>query len=594
MSKGDILVVDDLPNNLRFVSTILTERGYKVRSAINGKMALTVAQAACPDLILLDIKMPEMDGYEVCECLKANPKTRDIPIIFLSALDEAVDKVKAFGVGGVDYISKPFYVEEIIARITNQLDLQTAKAEIQNLNSQLEQRVRQRTAQLEREIAQRQQAQEQLLHLALHDALTDLPNRTWFMKRLTQTLQRSRQQKNGQYAVLFLDCDRFKMVNDSLGHLAGDQLLIAVARRLESCLHPVDTLSRFGGDEFALLVEGITQVEAAIAVAQNIQQEMAAPFHIEQHQVFINASIGIVFGSEEYEQPEHLLRDADTAMYRAKALGKGNYQVFTRDMYYRAFQNLQLETDLRIALEKKELRAYYQPIISLETGKICEFETLVRWLHPQRGWISPNEFIPFAEETGLILEIDRLMLRQACHQLQEWRSLYTEMRSLRISVNFSARHFSQSENLNFIDRVLAETQLKGTDLHLEVTESTLMDNALLATQTIQELKKRHIAISIDDFGTGYSSLSYLHHLAAQVLKIDQSFIMRLNEAPENKAIVNAIVSLAHSLNMAVVAEGIETPQQMAYLRSLGCEYGQGFAISRPLDPEAATHLFLST
>lgn len=588
MSKGDILVVDDLPNNLRFVSTVLTDRGYKVRSAINGQMALTVAKAAQPDLILLDIKMPEMDGYEVCERLKAQAETRDIPIIFLSALDEPVDKVKAFEVGGVDYISKPFHVEEIIARITNHLELQGAKNEIQQLNSQLEFRVQQRTAQLEREIAERQRAQEKLLHLALHDALTDLPNRAWFMKRLSQTIHRAKQQPYCQYAVLFLDCDRFKMVNDSFGHLAGDQLLIAVARRLETCLHPVDTLSRFGGDEFALLIEGLSVVEDAIEVAQSVQKEIAAPFHINDHTVFINASIGIVFGSEEYEQPEHLLRDADTAMYRAKELGKGRYQVFSRELHQRAFRNLQLETDLRLALERQEFRTCYQPIVSLESGKIAEFETLVRWLHPKRGWVYPQEFIPFAEETGLILEIDRFVLRQACQQLQIWRSQFESMRSLRISVNLSAKHFSEPETLNFIKQVLRETKLTGADLRLEITESALMNNAVMAMKMIREMKSCGIELSIDDFGTGYSSLSYLHRLMAHVLKIDRSFVMRLDEAPENTAIIGAIVGLAHNLNMIVTAEGIETSKQLTHLRLLGCEYGQGYAISQPLDAEAAT------
>jgi diguanylate cyclase (GGDEF)-like protein len=593
MPKGDILVVDDLPNNLRFVSAILTEQGYKVRSAINGQMALTVAKAARPDLILLDIKMPEMDGYQVCQRLKADAQTHDIPIIFLSALDEPVDKVKAFEVGGVDYISKPFHVEEILARIANQLDLQAAKVEIKKLNSQLELRVQQRTAQLEREIAERQRAQEQLLHLALHDALTDLPNRAWFMKRLGQALSRTKQHPTSRFAVLFLDCDRFKVVNDSLGHLAGDQLLVSVARRLESCLHPVDTLSRFGGDEFALLIEGITEINDAICVAKHIQQEIAAPFHLNKHQVFISASIGIVLGSNEYQQPEHLLRDADTAMYRAKALGKGSYQVFAREMHQHAFSALQLETDLRLALERQEFCARYQPIISLQSGKIAEFETLARWLHPTRGWVAPTEFIPVAEDTGLIIDLDRWMLREACRQLQVWRSQSETLRSLRIGVNFSAKHLSQLDGLSYIDDVLQEMQLTGADLRLEITESALMDNAEIAMQMIKELKSRGIELSIDDFGTGYSSLSYLHRLTAHALKIDRSFVMRLEEAKENQAIISAIVALAHNLEMVVTAEGIETLQQLAHLRTLGCEFGQGYAISMPLDSEAATALLLA-
>lgn len=591
--SGDILIVDDTPNNLRFLSTTLTEQGYKVRSVTDGTMALTVAQAAQPDLILLDIKMPNIDGYEVCQRLKANSLTCEIPVIFLSALDEVLDKVKAFAIGGVDYISKPFQLEEVLARIQTHLSLQAAQKKIRQLNAELEQRVRQRTAQLEQEISERLQAQERLLHLALHDVLTGLPNRAWFMKHLDQLLKQVKQQDNHQFAVLFLDCDRFQSINDSLGHLMGDQLLVSIARRIELSLRPGITLCRLGGDEFTILINDIESPADATQIAKHILRELLAPFQLGQHQVFTNVSIGIVLGGKSYAQAEHILRDADTAMYRAKAKGKACYQMFEATMHHRALINLQLETDLRQALTRDEFVPYYQPIISLLTNRIIGFEALVRWLRPEQGLVPPNLFIPIAEETGLIMAIDLCVLRQACHQLRAWQQEGLTDMSLTMSVNLSVKHFISFDLLQQIDNILQETGLGGQNLRLEITESDIMENAEFASQIIEQLQNRQIQLIIDDFGTGYSSLSYLHRLPIDTLKIDRSFVDRIGENGENTGIIRAIMAVANSLGMNAIAEGIETQSQLEQIKQLNCQFCQGFLFSKPLDAESTRAILVS-
>jgi diguanylate cyclase (GGDEF)-like protein len=591
--KGNILIVDDIPDNLRVLSAALTEKGYKVRSVVNGEMALRATNSAPPDLILLDIKMPDMDGYEVCKKLKKNAKTATIPVIFLSALDEILDKVKAFNVGGVDYITKPFQFEEVLVRVENQLQLRAAKAEVEILNRELEQRVSQRTAQLEKEISERQHIQEKLMHMALHDPLTDLPNRTWLMKRLEQVFSRSKHRNDYLFAVLFLDCDRFKIINDSLGHLVGDQLLISVARRLESALQPEDTIARFGGDEFVILLEKIKAIDDAIYMAQKLQRELSLAFHLEDQEIFINASIGIVLGNSEYQQPAHILRDADLALYKAKALGKNRYKVFDQEMHIRAIQRLQLETDLRRALEREEFINYYQPIICLADQKIVGFEALVRWNHPNKGLTTPGEFIFAAEETGLIVMLDRQVLDQACQQLKQWQKLFNIETPFMLSVNFSVQQLAKADLIQIIDEILLRTNIEPKYLKLEITENALIENNQLANSILKEIKQRQIQISIDDFGTGYSSLSYLHSFPIDILKIDQTFVKRIGLESKNLELVQAIVTLAHTLEMKVVAEGIETEQQYEQLKALGCEFGQGFLFAKPLNSEDAT-VFLAS
>ncbi|MCU0515418.1 MAG: EAL domain-containing protein [Oscillatoria sp. Prado101] len=596
-SQKNILIVDDNPNNLRYLATLLTEEGYKVRKALTGQMALKACQNLLPDLILLDIMMPDLDGYEVCHRLKAEVQTSNIPVIFLSALDDVFDKVKAFKVGGADYISKPFQLEEILVRIQNQLALRESEIKINRLNAELEQRVQERTRQLEitnqeliQEIVERKQLQNQLLHLALHDSLTGLPNRALFTERLERAIESAKEQPDCQFAVLFLDCDRFKVVNDSLGHLVGDELLIAIARRLEASLREADTLARLGGDEFAILLENIADISTATQVAEGIIEKLSYPFQLSRHEVFINASIGITPSHICGDKPEYLLRDADTAMYRAKALGKGRYHVFDLAMHQEALQTLQLENDLRRAVGSSEFLVYYQPIVALNTGRIAGFEALVRWQHPARGFVSPAEFIPVAEETGLIASIDTWVLQSACKQLSIWQEQKLADASLTVSVNLSARHFFQHNLIEVIDITLQETQLKPQSLKLEITETAIMENGESARSMLQLLRERQIGVSLDDFGTGYSSLSYLHCFPVSAIKIDQSFVKRIDGSPENSGLVPAIVGIARTMGMSAVAEGVETQAQLAQLRSLGCDFGQGYLFSKPLESQLAATL----
>lgn len=583
ITKKDILVVDDTPENLRLLSTILIKQGYNVRKAINGQMALKAVQTVAPDLILLDIMMPIMDGYEVCQHLKANQQSAEIPVIFLSALSEIFDKVKAFKVGGVDYITKPFQFEEVVVRVQNQLALKAAESEIRQLNAQLEERVKERTQQLEI-------ANAQLLEMALHDALTGLPNRTLFIERLEQALNRAQADVVYQFAVLFLDCDRFKVVNDSLGHLIGDELLIAIARRLEASLSQNDILARLGGDEFAIFLTEIKEQTSAIFVANQILESLSHPFQLKGHEVFINASIGIAIGNFNYNKPEHLLRDADTAMYRAKALGKGQHHIFDPAMHDAALQLLQLETDLRRAINQQEFILHYQPIVQLSTGRIAGFEALVRWHHPQLGMVSPGAFIPIAEETGLIIPIGIWVLREACHQLRLWQKEKLQGIPLFVSVNLSARQFAQLDLIEQLDEILSETQLNPQSLKLEITETAIMNNLNAAAVILQKLRSRSIELNIDDFGTGYSSLNYLHCFPINTLKIDQSFVQRLDGNAETLGLIPAIISIAQTMGLNVIAEGIETTQQLAQLITLDCKFGQGYLFSKPLKASAAIDL----
>ncbi|HYX19152.1 MAG TPA: EAL domain-containing protein [Nostoc sp.] len=596
-NKKDILIVDDMADNLRVLSSILTREGYSVRKALNWQMALTATQTVLPDLILLDIMMPEVDGYEICQTLKAGELTADIPVIFISALDDVFDKVKAFKVGGVDYITKPFEFQEVLVRVQNQLALRSARLEILKLNVELEDRVKQRTGELEKtlqnlqqEINSRQKLQSQLLDMALHDSLTGLPNRVLFIRRLKNALNRAKEQSSYQFALLFLDCDRFKVINDSLGHLVGDELLIAIAYRLQACLIPTHTLARLGGDEFGILLENITDINMAIQVAEQILQQLSLAFKLSRYEVFMNASIGISLGNKDYDRPEYLLRDADTAMYRAKAQGRAKYHVFNPAMHQEAIHLLELENDLRRAVERQEFLVYYQPIISLVTGRISGFEALVRWQHPIRGLISPIEFIPVAEETGLINAINTWVLQSACHQLSIWQHYPVTPEPLTMSVNLSARLFLQPNLIEQIDRIIYENKINPAYLELEITESVIMENTNAIEIILQQLKQRQIKLIMDDFGTGYSSLSYLHSFPFNALKIDKSFVKRMQENKENMGLVPAMIGIANSMGMSAIAEGVETQEQLAQLRSLNCNFAQGYLFSKPIEQQLVIKL----
>lgn len=586
MSYIDILIVDDTPANLRLLSVMLSKQGYQVRKAINGQMALTAVQALKPDLILLDIMMPELDGYEVCRQLKTDPATADVPIIFLSALDDAFDKVQAFRVGGADYITKPFHFEEVLARVQHQLSLQLATRQLRELNACLEQRIQERTQALET-------ANAQLTKLALQDPLTGLSNRIALLKRLEQALNQAVQDATYQFAVLFLDCDRFKIVNDSLGHEVGDALLISIAHRLQQILKQGDVLARLGGDEFAIFLGQIEGIGSATDLAEQILHRIAEPFCLPEQVVFINASIGIVLGNAQYEKPEHLLRDADTAMYHAKAAGKAQYRIFNSTMYKTALHRLQLEMELRQAIAEQQFILYYQPIVNLRSGTIDSLEALIRWNHPTR-LISPAEFIGVAEETGLVNSMGALVLREACYQLRDWQKQGLVTPTLSVSVNLSARQFAQPDLIEQILQILVETGLEPQCLKLELTESAIMQNADSAAQILQHLRQHRIQLSMDDFGTGYSSLSYLRSFPVDYLKIDRSFVKGLEEDSKELNLVAVILAIAQTMEMQVIAEGIETPDQLAHLRSLNCDFGQGYLFSKPLPAHQIIDLLTTT
>jgi diguanylate cyclase (GGDEF)-like protein/PAS domain S-box-containing protein len=440
------------------------------------------------------------------------------------------------------------------------------------------------------DINDRKIAEAKLNHFAGHDPLTNLPNRAKFMNYLERAITRSEYSPAFRFAVLFLDLDRFKIINDSLGHTTGDKLLIALAKRLEECLRPNDIVARLGGDEFTVLLNNIAEPDDAIRVARRILEKLSLPFNLDAYEVFTSASIGIIVSDEVKRQPEDFLRDADTAMYRAKEAGKSRYEIFDREMHIRNMNLLQMENDLRRAIGQNEFRVYYQPIIELETGEIREFEALIRWQHPQHGLVPPNEFICIAEETGLIIPIGKWILEESCRQTAEWQKRFPLYKNLSISVNLSAKQLMHPDLTAQVGGILRNTALNSRFLNLEVTESMVMENGDKALAVISELNRLGIALSTDDFGTGYSSLSYLHRFPFSRLKIDRSFVSKMDSDQKSEAIVRTILLLAQNLNIEVVAEGIETEPQLDSLRHLGCKTGQGYFFSKPVPAETAALL----
>ncbi len=463
------------------------------------------------------------------------------------------------------------------------MSLFTSHASVAIHNAQLYQTAQQ-------EIAERKRTQEQLLHDAFHDSLTGLPNRALFMDRLGRAVERAKRSKENCFAVLYLDFDRFKVVNDSLGHAIGDQLLIESARRLDRCIRSIDTVARLGGDEFVFLIEDVSEENEAVRVADRIRADLAVPFNLDGYRVFNSASIGIVCNVSGYVWPADILRDADVAMYHAKILGKARYELFEPAMRERAVARLEIETDLRGAIERNEFQLYYQPILSLKTGHLTGFEALLRWQHPTRGLILPNQFISIAEETGLIVRIGEWVLREACRQTLEWQTRLAMDPPLTISVNLSARQFSESDFIPQIARILKETGLDAGNLKLEITESVIVDDAGSTRDKLSRLRDLGVEVQIDDFGTGYSALGYLQRLPIDALKIDRSFIGRIGVNGNGIEIVRTILALAHDLGLKAIAEGVETSEQLTKLQDLECEYGQGYLFAKPIDSQAANAL----
>jgi diguanylate cyclase (GGDEF)-like protein/PAS domain S-box-containing protein len=438
-----------------------------------------------------------------------------------------------------------------------------------------------------RDITSRRLAEDQLLHNALHDSLTDLPNRTEFMRHLQCAVEQTKTDREFQFAVLFLDLDRFKVINDSLGHVIGDKLLVGIAKRLMTCVRPHDIVARFGGDEFTILLNGIHGAADATMVAERLQRKLTAPFKFGNYEVFSSASIGILVSDGIDREAEDFLRDADTAMYRAKEAGKARCEVFDREMHAANMNLLQIETDLRRALTRNEFEVFYQPITNLDTDVCREFEALIRWKHPVHGYVAPKEFISVAEESGLIIPIGQWILAEACRQTRIWQKEIEAYEKLSISVNLSAKQLMHPSLRGQLEEVLMTTGLNPRFLKLEVTESTVIERSETALAVLSEIKALGISLSMDDFGTGYSSLTYLHQFPFERLKIDRSFVDKMDHDPKSEAIVRTILLLGKNLNMEVVAEGIESYRQVELLRQLGCNLGQGFLFSHAVDSAAA-------
>ena len=424
------------------------------------------------------------------------------------------------------------------------------------------------------------QSEAKLNYYAKHDPLTDLPNRVEFMTHLQAAIERANDHESAKFAVLFLDLDRFKVINDSLGHMVGDKLLKQIATRLRTYIRPGDIVARLGGDEFTILLNrtgGISDVEM---VAERLQRNLSTPFEIDGYEVFTSASIGIIVSDEIIRKPEDFLRDADSAMYRAKEAGKARYEIFDREMHARSLNQLEIETDLRHAVENQQFEIFYQPIVKLQSPSIREFEALIRWRHPKRGLLEPDEFISVAEETGMIVPIGGWILKEACRQVAKWQSKYAF--PLAVSVNLSARQLLYPNFIPQVTEILAETGLNSRHLKLEVTESTVMEDGEKSLRVLRDLNALGISLSTDDFGTGYSSLSYLQQYPFDRLKIDRSFVLKMDTDPKSAAIVKTILALGENLGLEVVAEGIETERHCEMLKALGCSYGQGYLFSRPV------------
>jgi diguanylate cyclase (GGDEF)-like protein/PAS domain S-box-containing protein len=691
MSRPDvptILIVDDEAQNRRLLAVLLRPEGYLTSSAASGEEALASISQSAPDLILLDMMMPGIDGCQVASILKANPATSNIPIIVVTAHMERSARLACLEAGAEDFLTKPVDRAELWLRVRNLLRLK-AFGDLQSHSSNLEQQVQARTVDLQRfrtamdatadaimlvsrntmryvevnatacdmlgytraemfmigpaqldltapdrfeslfdgiieghvskeltestlrrkdgsqvqvevhlqtlhagtdwiivavvrDITERKEAEQRLQHQAHHDALTGLPNRTLFYETLEKTLAIA-SGSGWLVAVLFIDLDHFKNVNDTLGHAVGDELLVQFSNRLIECVRIRDTVGRLGGDEFALILVMQEGQQGAALVAEKIREALRAPFALHCHEVSMTASIGITIHPVDASDPDTLIKYADTAMYRAKHAGRDTYRFFTAQMNADVLARLDLETALRKAVENEEFVLYYQPKVQLNSGRIAGLEALLRWERPGFGLVAPNEFIPVLEETGMIVRVGSWAITTACRQIGVW--LHSSIGAVQVSVNVSGRQFVEGDLDGDVAKALDDNDIPADLLELELTETSLMANTERTIGCLRKLKNRSVQISIDDFGTGYSSLAYLRRFPIDKLKIDIAFIRDVTSNPDDAAIVLAIIQMAHSLKLEVVAEGVETAAQMMYLRRHNCDQLQGYYFSQPLPAE---------
>ncbi len=684
--RGSLLIVDDNEANRDALSRRLALKGYRVTMAADGAEALARISAEPYDLVLLDVEMPGMSGFDVLSRVRETRSHTEFPVIMVTARADGTDIVEAFRLGANDYVTKPIDFPVALARIGTHLshkwaveDLRESEERyalaVQGANDGLwdwnfitgevywsprwkamlgydapdigpgadewftrvhqddlahvrerlqdhlggghefyesEHRLRHRDGTFRwvlcRGAAVRDAAGTvtrlagsltDITDAKVCDALTGLPNRHLFVDILDRAIKRTHRRGDYVFALLVLGIDRLKVVTDSLGPLTADRLLVAVARRLQSSLRSTDrvsadeaafTLARLAGDEFTVLLDEIADASDAIRVAERLRQALETPFDVDGHQLFVSATVGIAVSTTGYDRAEEILRDAATALHRTKAGATTSCELFDPAMRARAVARLQLETDLRRGIEDRAFILHYQPIISLTTGRIAGFESLARWNRPSRGVVGPSEFIRVAEETGMIVPIGRLTLVESCTQMAAWRRRYGAGAPKVICVNVSTRQFVDTDLVGEIEGVLRETGLAASSLKLEITESALMGDVKAAQVTLNRLQSIGVEWSLDDFGTGYSSLSHLHHLRVDTVKVDRSFVSRIGSDEHGLEMVRAIVALAHSLGMDVVAEGVETLEQFVELRALGCEYAQGFYVSKPVEAAGADRL----
>jgi diguanylate cyclase (GGDEF)-like protein/PAS domain S-box-containing protein len=686
-----LLIVDDNEMNRDMLARRLERKGYAIGIADSAHGLEDRIRDEKPDLVLLDVEMPDVSGLDALAQIRRTYSPIQLPVIMVTARNHSEDIVKALEVGANDYLTKPIDFPVALARIGTHLSCKRAEqalreseeryalaargandglwdwnlvddtfyfsprwkamlgyqdheiggtseewfgrvheADQDGLRTSIEAHLGGTTEHLETEARMRHRdgmyrwmlirgimvrdstgrpvrmagSQTDITEGKVADPLTGLPNRLLFLDRLLQLIEHNKRHPESLFAVLFLDLDGFKMVNDSLGHIVGDKLLVAVADRLVKSLRHTDTIARMsetvtvarlGGDEFAILVNDLRSASDVTCIADRLMGELAQPFDLDDRAVFTSVTIGIAISNLGYHHPEDLLRDADIAMYRAKALGKARYEVFDAAMRASVTNRLQLETDLRHGVERREFRNYYQPIIALQSGAIVGFEALLRWQHPTRGLVQPSEFISVTEETGLIRELGWWALTEACNQLVEWRRLGPQYAGLTMSVNLSVKQFLQPHFSDQVAALLRKLDLPEGALKLEVTESSIMTDPTAAVNLLNQLKSLGVSLAIDDFGTGYSSLSYLQRFPLDTLKIDRSFTSAITSAAgngqkEEAIIMRSIMPLAKSLGLDVVAEGVETIEQVAFLMELQCKYAQGFFFSRPIAAQEAEGL----